>query len=85
MLLDDGCGLSCPNHEDGRRKPLRHASDGFTDGLCDCKHHRLGCCLGREASPVKYGVMKASPSMQTRFGKRFDMRPSKTKMAGGKQ
>ena len=26
-----------------------------SDGLCDCKHHRHGLCLGRETSPVKKG------------------------------
>ena len=81
--MDVGCHVQ--NHEDGRGKPLPHASAGFTDGLYDCKHHRLRHCLGREASPVKYGVLNTSLSMQMRFGKRFDMRPSKTKMAGGKQ
>ena len=59
-------GLSSPNNEDGRGEQQPHASKtNLGDmippppeesvGLCDCKHHRHGLCLGRETSPVKKG------------------------------
>ena len=34
-------------------KPWGYDPPEESDGLCDCKHHRHGLCLGRETSPVK--------------------------------